>query len=59
MLYGYECGVVDNPNCLKNLAKVRLFWLSLSTMKWNRVPFTHICEWKRCSPSSRSIGSSG
>jgi hypothetical protein len=28
-------------------------------MKWSGVPFTHICEWKRCSPSSGSSSSSG
>jgi hypothetical protein len=28
-------------------------------MKWSGVPFTHICEWKRHSPSSGSSGSSG
>jgi hypothetical protein len=28
-------------------------------MKCSGVPFTHICEWKRCSPSSGSSGSPG
>jgi hypothetical protein len=28
-------------------------------MKCSRVPFTHICEWKRRSPSSGSSGSPG
>jgi hypothetical protein len=28
-------------------------------MKCSGVPFTHICEWKRHSPSSGSSGSSG
>jgi hypothetical protein len=59
MLYGCGCGVVDNPNCLMTFVEMRFFWLPLSTMKCNRVPFTHICEWKRCSPSSISVGSSG
>ena len=58
MLYGYECGVVDNPNCLTTSTEMRFFWLPLSTIKCSGVPFTHICEWKRCSPSSRSVGSS-
>jgi hypothetical protein len=40
-------------------AKMTFFWLPLSMMKCNRVPFTHINEWKRCSPSSSSSGSSG
>jgi hypothetical protein len=40
-------------------AKIRFFWLLLSTIKCNMVPFTHICEWKRCSPSSGSSVSSG
>jgi hypothetical protein len=35
------------------------FWLPLSTMKCSGVPFTHICEWKRHSPSSGSSGSLG
>jgi hypothetical protein len=58
MLYGYGCGVVNNPNYLKTSLEVRFFWLLLSTMKCNRVPFTHIYEWKRHSPSSRPVGSS-
>jgi hypothetical protein len=28
-------------------------------MKYNGVPFTHICEWKSHSPSSGSCGSPG
>ena len=36
---------------------MRFFWLPLSTMNCNREPFTHICEWKRRSPSSGSSGS--
>jgi hypothetical protein len=39
--------------------KMRFFKLPLSMMKCNMVPFTHICEWKRCSPSSGSYGSLG
>jgi hypothetical protein len=38
--------------------EIRFFELPLSTMKWRGVPFTHICEWKRHSPSSSSFGSS-
>lgn len=59
MLYGCRCGVVDNSNCLTTSAEMRFFWLPLSTIKCSRVPFTHICEWKRRSPSSGSVGSSG
>jgi hypothetical protein len=40
-------------------AEMRFFWLPLSMMKCSGVPFTHICEWKRCSPSSGSSGSPG
>ena len=57
MLYGCGC-CVDNPNCLTTSVEMRFFWLPLSTIKCSRVPFTHICEWKRRSPSSGSIGSS-
>jgi hypothetical protein len=39
--------------------EMRFFWLPLSTIKCSGVPFTHIYEWKRCSPSSGSSGSSG
>jgi hypothetical protein len=35
------------------------FWLLLSMMKCSGVPFTHIYEWKRHSPSSGSFGSPG
>ena len=59
MLYGCGCGVVENPNCLMTSTEMRFFCLPLSTIKCNRVPFTHICEWKRCSPSSGFVGSSG
>jgi hypothetical protein len=38
---------------------MRFFWLPLSTMKCSGVHFTHIYEWKRCSPSSISSGSPG
>jgi hypothetical protein len=58
MLYGCGCGFVDNPNCLMTSAKIRFFWLPLWTLKSSKVPFTYICEWKMCSSSSRSIGSS-
>jgi len=58
MLYGCRCGIVDNPNYLMTSTDMRLFWLSLSTIKCNRVPFIHICEWQRCSPSLGYIGSS-
>jgi hypothetical protein len=40
-------------------AEMRFFWLPLSMMKCSGVPFTHICEWKRRSPSSGSSGSPG
>jgi hypothetical protein len=56
MLYGCKCGVVGNSNCLTTSAEMRLFWLPLLTMKCNKVPFIYICEWKRCSPSLRSVG---
>jgi uncharacterized membrane protein len=40
-------------------AEMKFFWLLLSAIKCSGVPFTHICEWKRRSPSSGSSGSSG
>jgi hypothetical protein len=58
MLYGCRCGVVE-IQLLDDLCETRLFWLLLSTMKCSGVPFTHIYEWKRHSPSSGSSGSSG
>ena len=54
MLYGYRCGVVGKWNCLTTYAEMMFFWLPLSIIKCSGVPFTHICEWKRHSPSSRS-----
>ena len=59
MLYVCRCGVVYNPNYLTTSAEMRIFWLPLSKIKFNEVPFTHICEGKRRSPSLGSIGSSG
>jgi hypothetical protein len=44
MLYGYGCHVVDNPNCLTTSTEIKFFWLPLSAIKCNGVPFTHICE---------------
>ena len=52
LLYGCGCGVVDNPNCLTTSIEMRLSSLSLTTMKCNGVPFTHIYEWNIFSPSS-------
>jgi hypothetical protein len=50
--------VVCKSTCLMKFTKMRFFCLPLSTMKCSGVPFTHICEWKRCYPSSVSSGSS-
>ena len=58
-MYGCGCGVVDNPNCLTTSVEMRFFWHSLSMIKCSEVLFTHICEWKRFSPSSGSVGISG
>jgi hypothetical protein len=46
-------------NLLTTSIEMRFFWLPLSMMKCSEVPFTHICEWKRCSPSSGSSSSQG
>ena len=37
--------------------EIRFFWLLLSKTNCNGEPFTHISEWKRCSPSSGCSGS--
>jgi hypothetical protein len=39
--------------------EMMFFWLPISIIKCNGVPFTHIYEWKMCSPSSRSSSSYG
>jgi hypothetical protein len=59
MLYGCGCGVVGNSNCLTTYVEMRFLWLPQSTIKCNGVRFTHICEWKRLSPSLGFSGSSG
>jgi hypothetical protein len=59
MVYGFGCGVFGRANRLMISSKMRFFWLPLSMMKCSRVPFTHICESKRCSPYSGSFGSPG
>jgi hypothetical protein len=51
--------IIVRFNLLMTSVEIRFFWLPLSTMKWSGVPFTHIYEWKRHSPSSGSSGSSG
>jgi hypothetical protein len=59
MLYGCGCVIVKNPNCLMTLAEIRFFYIFLSTIKCNGVPFIHICEWNRCYHSLGSTGSFG
>jgi hypothetical protein len=59
MVYGWGCGIIDNFNLLMTSTEIKFFWLPLSTMKCSGVPFTHIYEWKRHSPSSSSSDSSG
>jgi hypothetical protein len=58
MVYGCGCVVVGKPNRFTTSIEMRFFWLPLSTMNCNGEPFTHILEWKRCSTSSGSSGSS-
>ena len=50
-MYDYRCAIVSRPSCFMTSAKMRLFWLPLSTMNCSGELFTHICEWKRRSPS--------
>ena len=57
MVYGCGCSVFGNHSRLMTYVEMRLFWMSLSMMKCSGVPFTHIYEWKRHSPSSGSSGS--
>jgi hypothetical protein len=59
MVYSCGCSVVGRANHLMTSTDMRFFWLPLSTMKCSGVSFTHICEWKRLSPSSGSSGSPG
>jgi hypothetical protein len=59
MVYGCGCGVIVRFNLLIASLNIRLFWLSLSKLKWRGVPFTHIYELKRRSPSLVSSGSFG
>jgi hypothetical protein len=56
ILYGCGYGVVEKSNFLMTFDEMRFFYILLSTMKCSGVPFTHIYEWKRHSPSSRSYG---
>lgn len=56
MVYGYGCVLVFRPNRFMKSTEMRLFWLPMLTMNYSGEPFTHICEWKRRSPSSGSSG---
>ena len=58
MVYGCGCAMVGRPSCFTTSAEMRFFCLPLLTRNCSREPFTHICDWKRRSPSSRSSGSS-
>jgi hypothetical protein len=59
MVYGWGCVIIRNFSILMTLMDIKLFWLPLSTIKNSGVSFTHICEWKRFSPSSVSFDSFG
>jgi hypothetical protein len=59
MLHGCGCDVVGNSKYFMTFTEMSLFWLFLSTMKFNDIPFTHIHEWKRRSPSLGYVGASG
>jgi hypothetical protein len=59
MVYGWGCRIIGSFNLLTTSTEIRFFLLLQSTMKCSGVLFTHICEWKRRSPSSRSSGSFG
>lgn len=58
MVYDCGCGVVDRTNRFTNSTEMRLFWLPMSRINYNKEPFTHICEWRNRSPSTRYSGSS-
>ena len=58
MVYDCGCAMVSRPSCFMNSVEMRFFWLPLSTRNCSGEPFTHIYDWKRRSPSSRSSGSS-
>jgi hypothetical protein len=57
MVYNCGCVVVGKPNHFTNSIEMRFFWLPLSMMNCSGEPFTHIWEWKICSSSSGSSGS--
>jgi uncharacterized membrane protein len=59
MVYGSGCSIVGRSNHLMTSAEMRFLWLPLSMTKCNGVPFTHIYECKRHSPSSGLSGSPG
>ena len=56
MVYGCGCAMVDKPNCFTTYAKIRFFWIPLSTMNCSREPVTHIWEWNIRSSSFESSG---
>ena len=58
MVYDCGCAVFSKPNRFMNSAEIRFFWLPLSMMNCSGKPFTHIWEWKICSSSFESSGSS-
>lgn len=51
MVYGWGCDTIDNFNLLMTLTEIKFFWLLLLIVKCSGVPFPHICEWNRFSPS--------
>ena len=58
MIYGCGCAMVGRLSYFMTSIEMRFFWLPLSIINCSGEPFTHICEWKRRSPSYGSSGSS-
>lgn len=46
--------VMNGANMFNTFAEMRFFYLPVSTINYNREPFTYICEWNRQSPSFSS-----
>jgi len=57
MFYGCRFCMVSRPSHFTTSAEMRFFSLLVLTMNCSGKPFTHICEWTRCSSSSESLGS--
>jgi hypothetical protein len=59
MEFGGGWSVIGSFIFMKTSSNTGFLWFPVLKMKWNGIPFTHICEWNKHSPSLGSSSSYG